>query len=73
MSILKNKLIRQELRSKLIDEKSDDLNHSAVRLCRKSMFEARRKVFSKIPTSLIEPKAMTFKNKNDFIANNGPF
>ncbi|KAF0704075.1 FLYWCH-type domain-containing protein [Aphis craccivora] len=52
-----NKLIRQELRH---CPKSEHLSHSDVRLFRKSMYEAKRKIFPKIPKSLLEAKAMMF-------------
>ncbi|KAL4122066.1 hypothetical protein QTP88_014466 [Uroleucon formosanum] len=70
LNVKPNKLIRQELRN---SPKSENLSHSDVRLFRKSMYEARRKIFRKIPKSLFEAKAMTFQNKKDFVSNNEPF
>jgi len=65
-----NKLIRQELHK---CPKSERLSHSDVRLSRKSVYEARQKIFPKIPKSLLEAKAMMFQNKKDFVSNNEPF
>ncbi|KAL4103994.1 hypothetical protein QTP88_019307 [Uroleucon formosanum] len=46
---------------------SGNLNHSDVNLFRKSMnYEARRKLFSKVPKSLSEAKVMIYKYKTDF-------
>ncbi|XP_022177387.1 uncharacterized protein LOC111038560 [Myzus persicae] len=70
LNVKPNKLIRQELRN---CPKSESLSHSDVRLFRKSMYEARRKIFPKIPKSLFEAKAMIFQNKKDFVSNNEPF
>jgi hypothetical protein len=70
LNVKPNKLIRQELRN---FPKSENLSHSDVRLFRKSMYEARRKIFPKIPKSLFEAKAMIFQNKKDFVSNNEPF
>jgi hypothetical protein len=37
------------------------------------MYEARRKIFPKIPKSLFEAKTFIFQNKKDFVSNNEPF
>jgi hypothetical protein len=62
--------MRQELRN---CPKSEHLSHSDIRLFKKSMYEARRKIFPKIPKSLFEAKTMIFQNKNYFVSNNEPF
>lgn len=46
LNVKPNKLIRQELRN---CQDSGNLNHSDVNLFRKSMYEARRKLFPKVP------------------------
>ncbi|XP_022163697.1 uncharacterized protein LOC111029131, partial [Myzus persicae] len=70
LNVKPNKLIRQELRN---CPKSEHLSHSDVRLFRKSMYAARRKIFPKISKSLFEAKAMIFQNKKDFVSNNELF
>jgi len=57
-----NKLIRQELRN---CQDSGNLDHSDVHLFRKIMYEARRKLFPKVPKSLLDAKAMIYKCKTD--------
>jgi len=57
------KLIRQELRN---CQDAGNLDHSDVHLFRKSMYEARRKLFPKVPKSLLDAKAMVYKCKTDF-------
>ncbi|KAL4150089.1 hypothetical protein QTP88_003928 [Uroleucon formosanum] len=50
-----NKLIRQELCN---CQDSGNLNQSDVHLFRKSMYEARRKLFPKVPKCFLEATAM---------------
>ncbi|KAL4131826.1 hypothetical protein QTP88_009075 [Uroleucon formosanum] len=76
LNVKPNKLIRQELRN---CPKSENISHSYVRLfgkirfCPAFPYEARRKIFPKIPKCLFEAKAMIFQNKKYFVLNNEPF
>jgi hypothetical protein len=70
LNVKPNNRIRQELRN---CPKSEHLSHSEVGLFRKNMYEARRKIFPKIPKSLFEGKIMIFQNKKYFVSNNEPF
>jgi hypothetical protein len=70
INVKPNILIRQELCN---CPKSEHLSHSDVRLFSKSLYEARRKIFPKIPKSLFEAKTMIFQNKKYFVLNNELF
>lgn len=61
-----NKIIRKVLK----DQTTVNISHSDVRLFRKSMYEARRKLILTIPKSIDEAKHQLFSNQNDIIANN---
>jgi len=61
-----NKRIRQELRN---CQESGNLIH----LFRKIMYETRRKLFPKVPISLVEAKAMLHNSKTDFISKGEQF
>lgn len=59
-----NKLIRQELQN--LNQDTETLNHSDVRLFRKSMNEVRRKIFPIVARTLIEAKPMIYECKGHF-------
>jgi len=65
-----NKLIRQELRN---CQDSGNLNHSDVHLFRKSMYEARRKLFPKVPKYFLEAKAMIYECKTVYFSKGEQF
>jgi len=64
-----NKIIRKVLKDQS-DQTTVNISHSDVRLIRKSMYEARRKLILTIPKSIDEAKHQLFSNQNDIIANN---